>query len=401
MPVPQRMTWSGNTNIMVRAVTAGFLILLAGGFLFCSDSFTRTVFSQPRTRPMRVTRPPKYSAFPHDLKSHQLECASCHKFPSANWNKVRTGPTAFPDVTDYPKHESCIGCHRQQFFRGAPPAICSICHLQPGPAGGTRHPFPNPREIFDLSAKGRTASSDFQISFSHEKHVDIVTAAGASRSTRSLFQYASFAPLMSAEESCAVCHQTSNAQGNATDEYVTRPPATIGDAFWLKKGTFKSVPLGHTTCFTCHSQDSGISPAPSDCATCHKLKLAEPPADFDAALARRIGVTDRLTLDAWRRRDSSGTFRHELTSHADLSCDTCHNVQAMNTLDAKSKRVGIASCSMCHVTATADDGGALNIELASRRANPSFQCTKCHVTFGKQPVPQSHLQAITEAGGKP
>lgn len=387
----------GNTNTVVRAVIAGLLTLVASGLIFSSDSLMTTVSSQTRRRPARVT-PSKYTQFPHDSKSHRLECGSCHKLPSPNWNKVRTGSAAFPDITDYPKHESCLNCHRQQFFRGTPPAICSICHTRPGPEGSARHPFPNPREIFDASPKGQTAVSDFQISFPHDKHIDIVTAAGGAKS---LFRYASYGKPRSAEESCVVCHQTLNPQGNANDEYATKPPASLGDAFWLKKGTFKSVPVGHTTCFTCHSLDSGISPAPNDCATCHKLKQALPAADFDAAVAKRIGVNDRVTLDAWRRRDSSGTFRHEFASHADMSCDSCHTVQTINTLDAKTKKVNITSCSMCHATATVDDGGALNLEVQSRKTNPAFQCVKCHVVFGKQPIPGSHLQAIIDSGGKP
>jgi hypothetical protein len=144
-----------------------------------------------------------------------------------------------------------------------------------------------------------------------------------------------------------------------------------------------------------------MAPEPTDCATCHKIKPTLPPADFDAKLAAQIGVLDRVTLDAWRTRHSSGTFRHEFPSHVELSCDTCHNVQTMNTVDAKTKRVAVSSCSMCHVTATVDDGGTMNFEVQSRKANPTFQCAKCHVVFGKQPIPQSHFQAIIDAGGKP
>ena len=379
------------TNISVRAVIAA-LFFFTAALVVLYSSLPEPVRSQTRRAAA------KYSSFPHDVKAHVQECSSCHKFPSENWNKVRTGPAAFPDITDYPKHESCIGCHKQQFFRGRPPVICSICHTNPGPRDSSRHPFPNPREIFDESAKGKRAVSDFAIHFSHEKHVDIVTASGA---TRSPFRNASFSAGRMAEESCAVCHTTIRPQADSSDEYVTKPPATIGDGFWLKKGTFKSVPTGHTTCFTCHSADTGIEPTPSNCASCHIIKPAAPPMDFDAKLATRIGVQDRVTLDAWRRRDSSGTFRHEFQSHAELSCDTCHAVEKMNTLDAKTKRVGVASCSMCHVTATVDDGGAMNFEVQSRKTNASFQCTKCHVIFGRQPIPPSHVQAIVEAGGKP
>jgi len=182
---------------------------------------------------------------------------------------------------------------------------------------------------------------------------------------------------------------------------MTAPPKSIGDAFWLKKGAFKSVPTGHTTCFTCHSTDTGLSPAPTDCNTCHKLRPPLPAADFDPKLAAQIGVDQRVILDAWKRRDSSGTFRHEFSIHNDLSCDTCHTVGTINTLDPKSKRVSVTACATCHVTATVDDGGAMNLEVQSRKADAKFQCTKCHIVFGSQPIPQSHIQAIIDAGGKP
>lgn len=392
---------SVKSRTKVRAAVAGSVIFL--GFLCYlvpADPWS-TAYSQVkrRTQTRSAPRPLKYSAFPHDKTAHRLECATCHKFPSANWNKVRPAASAFPDITDYPRHESCLNCHRQQFFRGRPPAICSICHTNPGPRDSSRHPFPNPREVFDLSAKGKLAESDFQISLPHDKHIEIVSSHGAATS---VFRNASFSRRRArAEESCAVCHTTLQPQGNSDSEYVTKPPASLGDGFWLKKGTFKSVPTGHTTCFTCHSPDTGISPTPSDCATCHKIKPPAPAADFDARLASKIGISDRVTLEPWRTRHSAGAFRHEFASHADLSCDTCHTVQTMNTLDLKTTRVPVTACAMCHVTATVDDGGVMNFEVQSRKTNATFQCTKCHITFGKLPVPQSHLQTIVEAGGEP
>src|SRR5690606_8991531 len=138
-----------------------------------------------------------------------------------------------------------------------------------------------------------------------------------------------------------------------------------------------------------------------DCAACHKPKGPMPAADFDAALALKMNVTDRVTLDLWKRRDSSGTFRHEWFSHSELSCSTCHNVEAMKTTDRSTTKVGLASCTMCHATASVDDGGVLNFEVAARKENASFRCTKCHVSFGTRPVPESHLKAIIEAGGTP
>jgi len=355
--------------LFVGVISAGYLV---GRRLV--DANPRSAFASPtpvkRTRASQLT---KYSAFPHNVKAHQVECNSCHKFPSDNWNKVRSKADAFPDITEYPRHETCLNCHRQQFFRGSVPPICTICHTNPGPRNSTRHPFPNPREIFDTSQKGKTAVSDFAISFPHSKHVD----AG--------------------EESCSQCHQTLQAQGESPEEFVTAQPANWGDKFWLKKGTFKSTPISHQTCFMCHSSDTGIAPEPSNCAACHKLRPAEARSDFDAKLASTMKITDKVTLDSWRRRDSSGKFRHEWTSHAELACSTCHSVEKINTLDAATKKVSISSCSMCHVTTTAAEGGALNAELESRRSNPKFECIKCHITFGKLPVPDSHLKAL--AGG--
>lgn len=381
-------------------VTAAAFILGDGKASADARKFANTFVdpsATPRPRASRTVRNRRYSQFSHDVKAHRVTCSECHKFPSDNWRKVRSEKDAFPDVTEYPKHESCLNCHKQQFFRGASPAICTICHTNPSPRNSTRHAFPNPREIFDTTAKGRAAISDFAIAFPHNKHVEIVAIAprpvrfeGAmwtrmARSTRN-------------EASCSVCHQTYKPQDKSDEEYVTPRPAASGDIFWLKKGTFKTVPIGHATCFTCHTADSGLSPAPADCASCHTLKPAEPPSDIDPKLAALMGISDKIMLTAWRRRDSSATFRHEWFSHAELSCSTCHGVGSMNTADPKTTRVTIGSCVACHVTETLEEGGAINFEMDARKTDPKFQCAKCHVSFGKRAVPDSHVKAI--AAGK-
>jgi len=206
-------------------------------------------------------------------------------------------------------------------------------------------------------------------------------------------------------KSCPVCHQMYQPQGDSPEEYVTKPPKTLGDAFWLKKGTFKTIPASHTTCFTCHSTESGINPLPTECNLCHKLLPANPKTevDFDSQLAATMGITHRLTLDRWRRRESSGTFPHEGGAHPTLICTNCHNVPTMNTVEPKTMKVAIKSCGGaegCHITATTDEGGALNFEIDQRKAKPAFQCTKCHVTFGSQPTPANHVKAISQAAKK-
>src|SRR5215203_787236 len=93
-----------------------------------------------RRPPARVQRPRvDYTKFTHSTAAHRKvadskdSCASCHKSPSDNWAQVRERDTAFPDITDYPEHDSCLSCHRQQFFRGVRPAICTVCHTVVSP----------------------------------------------------------------------------------------------------------------------------------------------------------------------------------------------------------------------------------------------------------------------------
>jgi hypothetical protein len=369
---------------------------------------------QRRTQP-RPNRGPKpqatYREFSHTVAQHRQACDTCHKFPTANWKQVRKGDEAFPDVTEYPEHASCLNCHRQQFFKGAQPAICSVCHQEVTPRGGARHPFPNPAETFDKSKKGELAVTDFQIYFPHDKHIDIVgQGEPGSQTGRGRFVAVSFGGRQESEpKSCAVCHQTYQPQNDSDEEFVTKPPKDLAeDAFWLKKGTFKTSPSGHATCFTCHSEESGLKPAPADCATCHRLlspgqvvQLTEARGDFDPQLAARMGIKDKTTLEKWGRRNTA-KFRHEWIPHAGVGCVSCHNVAQMNTLDEKTKKVPVLSCggegSGCHIEATTE--GILNLEVEKKKASAGFQCVKCHVNNGKLPLPESHASAVSKAGKK-
>ena len=192
-------------NLIRIVIGVIFAAVFAGGILYRSSV---PVGANSGTAPKPKPRKVKYSAFPHDTKAHRIDCASCHKFPSDNWEKVRTGDTAFADITEYPRHESCLSCHKQQFFRGAKPAICSICHVAPSPRNSARHPFPNPREIFDLSPKGKTAESDFVIGFPHDKHIEIVARSGPRNTAFVNAAFVRGKGRQEGEASCAVCHQT-------------------------------------------------------------------------------------------------------------------------------------------------------------------------------------------------
>jgi hypothetical protein len=355
-----------------------------------------------RRRAARTQTPRRnYAKFSHAVPQHKEQaCNACHKFPTPNWNKVRSGGDAFEDVTDYPEHRSCLGCHHEQFFSGARPIICTICHTNPSPRDAARHPFPNPRELFDKSPKGQAASTEFQIYFPHDKHEGVFGRnwPGSEREESGLFRRVAWrgARSIQAADSCSNCHQTYMPQGNSDDEFVTPPPKDLPeDAFWLKKGAFKTTPTSHAACFTCHSADSGLSPAPTDCAICHRLPTAQPlRADFDPQLAATMGIRDKILLEKWRRREA-GRFRHEWFSHAELACNACHDVSKINTLDEKTKKVPVASCGGggegCHI---GEPDSVLNVAVAKKKADPGFQCMKCHVIFGRDPVPASHLNAV-------
>jgi hypothetical protein len=201
-------------------------------------------------------------------------------------------------------------------------------------------------------------------------------------------------------KSCPVCHETYQPQGKSDDEFVTKPPKNLAeDAFWLKKGAFKTTPTTHAACSTCHNDEAGIPPAPADCAACHKFPATttRPPLrDFDAKLALSMGITDWLLLRQWSRR-SAGRYRHEFDVHAQINCGDCHNPAVMNILDERTL-LSVKACGGsggCHIEASND--GILNYEVEQKKTNPNFQCTKCHVILGKNTVPADHLEAIKAA----
>src|SRR2546421_971263 len=400
------------------------LALIALSFIVAPS--TAVAAPQKRTHPRRAPKasiPPKpkidYARFSHQthVATQKLACTSCHKVPSKNWKEMRKGDAAFADVTDFPEHSSCLNCHRPQFFARERPAptICSNCHLAVTPRDTARWLFPSLGDVTDPKLKRREFVSEFGVGFPHDKHIDVVgfnsipfrggLPATASGSSPTLNDFALVAVSFQTKKpappkSCPVCHETYQPQGNSSEEFVTKPPKNIGDVFWLKKGTLKTIPNSHTICFTCHNTDSGIAPEPKNCEMCHKLVAPmQTKVDFDPKLPATMGITDKMILARWSRRVSSGAFRHEGGEHPDLSCLNCHTVAmtSFSTLDQKTQRVPVRSCGGadgCHITATTGEGGALNFEIDSRKKDPTFVCTKCHVTFGKEPLPENHPQAV-------
>src|SRR5436190_9599168 len=210
--------------------------------------------STPRSRRAKVPPKPKvdYKSFSHRTHAvaQKLACDACHKVPAKNWKEVRKGDAAFVDVTDFPEHSTCLNCHRQQFFaRERPaPSICSNCHIAVTPKDTTRWLFPSLGDLTDPKLKRREFVSEFGVGFPHDKHIDVVGAIPGDRN-RGLFISVLFQEKKPAPpKSCPVCHETYQPQRKSSEEYVVKPPKDIGDNFWLKKGTFKTIANSHTIC---------------------------------------------------------------------------------------------------------------------------------------------------------
>src|SRR3989440_510235 len=302
------------------------LALIALSFIVAPS--TAVAAPQKRPHPRRVPKasiPPKpkidYPRFSHQthVVTQKLACTSCHKVPSKNWKEMRKGDAAFADVTDFPEHSSCLNCHRPQFFARERPAptICSNCHLAVTPRDTARWLFPSLGDLTDPKLKRREFVSEFAVGFPHDKHIDVVGLNVPASPNRGLFVNALFHYRTGSDsdrvalgpqekktpppKSCPVCHETYQPQGKSSEEYVTKPPKNIGDNFWLKKGTFKTIPNSHTICFTCHNADSGLAPEPKNCELCHKLvRPTQLKTDFDRALADKMGA-DSMMLARWSR----------------------------------------------------------------------------------------------------
>src|SRR5215213_8485136 len=189
---------------------------------------------QRRVQTPRAPAPRRvnYSDFDHANAQHRKACDACHKFPSANWKDARKGDAAFADIAEYPEHASCLECHRTQFFaRERPqPKICAVCHVNVTPRNTVRWPFPSLADAFDTSPKGRTATSDFGVSFPHDKHEGVIGELESGAGDVALFVRASFVKKGRARQDdpskanayCANCHQSFQPQGDADDEYVTK-----------------------------------------------------------------------------------------------------------------------------------------------------------------------------------
>lgn len=314
---------------------------------------------------MRTTATPgiDYSRFSHATKKHQGACNTCHKVPTDNWKKAGD----FPDVADFPGHDACVSCHRQQFFKGAKPVICSGCHSKVSPKDDVRFVFRNP-----------AAPGQFLIEFPHDRHQDVIARVirHLANEERPLFARASFTSPPADEKTkhynnCEICH--SPLRGGPTAPTGGWPDGFVPDA-----ATFKDAPASHASCFNCHWKSQ--QPARDNCAGCHKL----------------AGTPYKLDLAAAPKRFSM-KFRHAREQHI-AECTTCHiNITKSSTLHGLKADVPITACTECHNK----DGLRQDVskELEAIDKNRDFTCSYCHTSdIGRGDPPASHyLMAGREA----
>jgi hypothetical protein len=345
--------WSSLSRIRASAL---ILVLAAAGLFLalrpCINALAQRR-NPPRTAPA-ANPGVDYSKFSHATKKHQDKCDTCHKIPTNNWQKVR----AFPDVADYPDHDTCVSCHRAQFFKGAKPVICSGCHTKTSPRDDDRFAFRKP----DMARQ-------FGIEFPHDKHQDVIARLGkperfrVKAGTRSSLIASAHAVDDKAKNynNCTICHVT------RTNPLET-PANGWEDNFAPKPPNFKASPVGHAFCFNCHWKAQ--PPLNTNCEGCHKL--AEKPFVPD-------DVPKRISIK----------FRHDREQHV-AECTVCHiNITKAASLRGLKPDVPITSCTECHNK----DGLRQDVskELEALDKNKNFVCVYCHAsTVGRMDAPPSH-----------
>jgi len=344
---------------------------------------------RPRTnRPATETPAPrvsatKYSAFLHSSDKHKsLTCNECHKVPT-EWTAKRD----FPDVADFPDHDACVRCHRQQFFTrqsliGTGPAICIVCHVRAAPREDMRFTFGKPNNS-NQQAKAKD-ERQFTIEFPHDQHQNVIArfqlgdssdqrALAHARARAPLFTRASFLQLFADDKkpdynNCSICHQTDMSLGIVALAAPNTDPAMLHP--------FKSMPRSHDFCFNCHWKNQ--KPVAVDCAGCHK-----PAATFIAELGRK-----RI----------SAKFAHEGGKGEHIAeCTTCHiNITRASTIRGLTPDVPINACAACHRDSKKTTyPKAVTIETELDQFKKTGECTYCHAAdVGKKKPPPSHDAAV-------
>jgi len=420
------------------AKSIGLMLIILGCAVGFTSSQTRR---RSRTTPAQTQAPrgsaAKYSGFRHPSEKHKsLECNACHKIPT-----VWTAKRDFPDVADFPDHDSCVQCHRQQFFTrqafsGTGPAICTVCHLRAAPREDARFAFGKPNNSNQtLKAK---EERQFTIEFPHDKHQNVIALfrppAGGSEVvfTKTSLRIAAAealpqevsqvvgAGLISFTPGFSQVKQNAKSTGNRLNGF---PSARQLAVTWLKPGvnkrkqtTFEAKPADekkpdYYNCSICHATNNSLvdrPPAPGPdsfappagtfktpprahdaCFNCHWKN--EKPSAADCAGCHKPAATFVPPLFPER---ISARFSHEggKGEHV-MECTSCHiNITRAASLRGLTPDVPVAACTTCHKDSKKTTyPKAVTIEEEFEQSKRTGVCTYCHTTdVGKRKAPASH-----------
>ncbi len=342
---------------------------------------------QRRTRPQTQTEAegrsktaPGGASFKHEdhrLPKAKRNCSDCHTIPSLDAPDTVAAATK-TTIKGYPYHDSCLECHRTtapQFFRGATPTICTVCHTRSS-AHLTKedmNPFP---------MKSETSAPEFSTYYSHGlREHQVVT------------------------RDCEKCHakdaRASVAIRAGSSEELYKPA----------DGTFKTSPSGHASCFgNCHWDKD--DPKKDNCAGCHFMPDAFARKEHILLPANVVAL-----LKDWPRqwpKRLSLRFNHESKNHREaenpeLVCTACHiNISRAEVLDIPNVPIATCASSRCHLKTAKPSVEAEMLDedddIAEGRNNDpkskegKHTCTGCHTgIIGSLPPPCSHYKLFGDA----
>lgn len=251
---------SKNSLKMLLALAA--FLTFAASCIQQAQRLTPTITSseRPDAIPERVSKS-TFEKFSHKIAEHQqFECNSCHR---------REGRSL--DM-EFAAHESCIGCHLNQ-FTAEEPAMCTICHKDLKPVPPTMNDFPVKfREGFNM--KFDHADHDSGTGRPPDGCVSCHSPAGAGRSIPVGFR---------AHADCYACHTPDTKIGSCSTCHELAPYSRTSPARTAFRGSFSHGDHSSSCCGDCHevrprapqgrqvtniavSQHCGGS---NNCATCH------------------------------------------------------------------------------------------------------------------------------------
>jgi hypothetical protein len=357
--------------LRVFAVTAS----LSTGFFLVPN----IVAAQTRP-PTRVSKPPstapapagpaaRYSAFLHSSDKHKsLACNACHKLPTA-WTAKR----AFPDAADFPDHDACVRCHRQQFFTkqaftGTGPTICTVCHARAAPREDARFAFGKPNHA-NQTAKPKD-ERQFTIEFPHDQHQNVIASRRAPYDSVNFIRAAFTQDKPKGDyNNCSLCHEP-----NHSREAISLIAPRASDP--TRNGYYKTIPQSHDACFNCHWKNQ--KPTSDDCGGCHK-----PAVPF-------------IAIDSPPRK--SAMFSHEGGKENHVQeCTTCHiNITRASTLRGLTPDVPVTTCATCHKDSKKTTYPKItSIEDELTQFKKTGNCAYCHTQdVGKKKPPASHEAAV-------